>query len=98
LTQFCLDHSTVGILWLNWDSRVRYANQAAEVLLGHSSGGLLDHPLETFDPALGMDAWLARWGGLASPVFTVTHLTLFESYLGRGGATYEPIARWPFGT
>jgi RNA 2',3'-cyclic 3'-phosphodiesterase len=45
-----------------------------------------------------IDAWLARWGGLASPVFTVTHLTLFESYLGRGGATYEPIARWPFGT
>ncbi len=61
LTQFCLDHSTVGILWLNWDSRVRYANQAAELLLGHSSGGLLDLPLETFDPALGMDAWLARW-------------------------------------
>jgi len=60
LTQFCLDHSTVGILWLNWDSRVRYANQAAEMLLGHASGGLLDQPLETFDPALGMDAWLAR--------------------------------------
>ena len=40
---------------------MRYANQAAELLLGHSSGGLLDLPLETFDSALGMDAWLARW-------------------------------------
>ncbi|MFM9500942.1 hypothetical protein ACKI1Q_46170, partial [Streptomyces galilaeus] len=29
LTQFSVDHSTVGILWLNWEGRLRYANQAA---------------------------------------------------------------------
>lgn len=61
LTQFCLDHSTVGILWLNWDSRVRYANQAAESLLGYASGELLDCPLDTLDPTLRMEAWLERW-------------------------------------
>ncbi|MCB2791939.1 hypothetical protein KQ881_15270, partial [Listeria monocytogenes] len=30
LTQFSIDNSTLGILWVNWDSRVRYANRAAE--------------------------------------------------------------------
>ena len=29
LTQFSIDQSTVGILWVNWDSHVRYANRAA---------------------------------------------------------------------
>lgn len=61
LTQFCLDHSTVGILWLNWDSHVRYANQAAEHLLGYASDRLLDQPLQALDPGLGMDQWLQRW-------------------------------------
>lgn len=61
LTQFCLDHSTVGILWLNWDSHVRYANQAAEDLLGYASDQLIDQPLQALDPALGMDDWLQLW-------------------------------------
>jgi hypothetical protein len=30
LTQFAIDSSTVGILWVNWDSHMRYANRAAE--------------------------------------------------------------------
>jgi PAS domain-containing protein len=38
LTQFSIDQSTVGILWVNWDSHVRYANRAAESMLGYSSG------------------------------------------------------------
>ncbi len=61
LTQFCLDHSTVGILWLNWDSHVRYANQAAEELLGYAAHALLEQPLQALDPALGMDGWLQLW-------------------------------------
>lgn len=61
LTQFCLDHSTVGILWLNWDSHVRYANQAAEGLLGYASERLLDQPLQALEPGLGMDDWLQLW-------------------------------------
>ena len=40
-------------------------------------------------------AWLADHAGLASPIFSVTHLTLYQSYLGHDGATYEPVARWP---
>ncbi|WP_428483297.1 PAS domain-containing protein, partial [Pseudomonas protegens] len=35
LTQFSIDQSTVGILWVNWDSHVRYANRAAEEMLGY---------------------------------------------------------------
>lgn len=42
-----------------------------------------------------VDAWLARNAGLTSPAFTFNHLVLYESHLGRGGASYEPIARWP---
>ena len=68
LTQFCLDHSTVGILWLNWDSHVRYANQAAEELLGYASERLLDQPLQALEPALGMDDWLQLWRDARSGV------------------------------
>lgn len=42
-----------------------------------------------------VDGWLADTAGLASPPFTCTHLMLYESHLGRAGATYEPVARWP---
>ena len=41
LTQFSIDQSTVGILWVNWDSHVRYANRAAETMLGYRQGGSL---------------------------------------------------------
>lgn len=41
------------------------------------------------DPA----RWLERHAGLASPPVLIEHLTLFESHLGRDGASYEPIAR-----
>ena len=34
LTQFSIDQSTVGILWVNWDSHSGYANRAAEPMLG----------------------------------------------------------------
>ncbi len=68
LTQFCLDHSTVGILWLNWDSHVRYANQAAGQLLGYPAGGLLEQPLQALEPGLGMDDWLHLWRDARSGV------------------------------
>lgn len=48
------------------------------------------------DPAIAR--WLADHAGLASPPFTLDHLVLYESTLGRGGARYEPLARWPLGT
>jgi PAS domain S-box-containing protein len=61
LTQFSIDQSTVGILWVNWDSHVRYANRAAETMLGYASGGIIDRPLIDFEPGLHMDRWLNLW-------------------------------------
>ncbi|MFC6336867.1 PAS domain-containing sensor histidine kinase [Pseudomonas karstica] len=61
LTQFSIDQSTVGILWVNWDSHVRYANVAAHTLLGYTEGALIERPLITFDPTLTMDRWLNLW-------------------------------------
>ncbi|WP_296186800.1 PAS domain-containing sensor histidine kinase [Pseudomonas sp. UBA1879] len=61
LAQFSIDQSTVGILWVNWDSHVRYANQAAEAMLGYERGGVVDRPLIDFEPGLNMDRWLSLW-------------------------------------
>ena len=61
LTQFSIDQSPVGILWVNWDSHVRYANRAAEDMLGYKAGGLLERPLSSFEPGLSMDRWLSLW-------------------------------------
>jgi PAS domain S-box-containing protein len=61
LTQFSIDQSTVGILWVNWDSHVRYANLAAETMLGYAPGVLIERPLIEFDPTLTMDRWLNLW-------------------------------------
>ncbi|WP_341521515.1 transporter substrate-binding domain-containing protein [Pseudomonas sp. G.S.17] len=61
LAQFSIDQSTVGILWVNWDSRVRYANRAAEAMLGYPAGGVIERPLIDFEPSLHMDRWLGLW-------------------------------------
>ncbi len=61
LAQFSIDQSTVGILWVNWDSRVRYANQAAHSMLGYEAEGVVDRPLIDFEPNLHMDRWLNLW-------------------------------------
>ena len=61
LAQFSIDQSTVGILWVNWDSHVRYANRAAESMLGYEPGGVVDRPLIDFEPGLNMDRWLNLW-------------------------------------
>ncbi|MGE8497671.1 MAG: PAS domain-containing sensor histidine kinase [Pseudomonas sp.] len=61
LAQFSIDHSTVGILWVNWDSHVRYANRSAERMLGYLPGTVVDRPLVDFEPRLDMDRWLNLW-------------------------------------
>jgi PAS domain S-box-containing protein len=61
LSQFSIDQSPVGILWVNWDSHVRYANRGAEEMLGYSPGAVLERPLRDFDPGLTMDRWLNMW-------------------------------------
>ena len=61
LSQFSIDQSPVGILWVNWDSHVRYANVAAEAMLGYAPGALIERPLIEFEPNLSMDRWLNLW-------------------------------------
>ena len=41
-----------------------------------------------------IERWQAVHAGLASPVFRIEHLTLFESHLGGEGARYEVVERW----
>ncbi|SDO36866.1 PAS domain S-box-containing protein [Pseudomonas jinjuensis] len=61
LTQFALDNSTVGILWVNWDSHIRYANRAAGEMLGYGTGELDQRPLSALQPEMNMDRWLNLW-------------------------------------
>ena len=42
-----------------------------------------------------VDAFLTRHAALTSAAFAVNHMTLYESRLGHGGASYEPVARYP---
>jgi 2'-5' RNA ligase len=42
-----------------------------------------------------IEGWLAVHAGLASAAFAMPHILLYESHLGRAGAAYEPVARWP---
>lgn len=39
---------------------------------------------------------LAEAAGFRPPPFTAREMVMFESHLGRGGAQYEPLARYPF--
>lgn len=42
-----------------------------------------------------VDRWLAEHAALASEPFAIEAMTLYESRLGHGGASYEPITRYP---
>lgn len=48
--------------------------------------------------AAEVEHWCARHAGLTSAPFALPHLVLYRSELGRSGATYEPVVRWPLGT
>jgi 2'-5' RNA ligase len=39
-------------------------------------------------------AWLARHAGLSSEPFACAHLVLYQSFLDRDAARYEPVMRW----
>lgn len=39
--------------------------------------------------------WLERKAGLTSPEAEIAYVSLYESHLGKHGATYEVIARYP---
>ncbi|RDE06491.1 RNA 2',3'-cyclic phosphodiesterase [Sphingomonas aracearum] len=40
-------------------------------------------------------SWQARHAALASEPFRLSHLLLYQSFLTREGARYEPVGRWP---
>ena len=42
-----------------------------------------------------VDRWIADHAALASEPFAIDAMILYESRLGHGGASYEPIARYP---
>lgn len=42
-----------------------------------------------------IDNWLALHAALSSGAWTAGHLVLYESHLGRDGARYDAVARWP---
>jgi 2'-5' RNA ligase len=42
-----------------------------------------------------VDRWLAEHAALASEPFAIDAMVLYESRLGHGGASYEPVARYP---
>ncbi len=46
-------------------------------------------------PDMACDRFLADHAGLACAPFALTHMLLFESSLGRSGARYEAVARYP---
>jgi len=45
-----------------------------------------------------IEDWLATHAALSSAPFPLPHLVLYQSHLGRDGATYEPVARWALDT
>lgn len=79
----------------------RKVDQAlARVGLPREGRAFLPHLTIARLPRLGIDEgevgqWLARNAALASEPFDAGHLVLYESLLGREGATYEAVARWP---
>lgn len=88
LSQFAIDQSTVGILWVNWDSHVRYANQAAQAMLGYAEGQLLERPLGDFEPNLSMDRWLELWKDARAGVSGARR---FESHCRRADGVLLPV-------
>ncbi|MHC6223658.1 PAS domain-containing sensor histidine kinase [Pseudomonas sp. X10] len=88
LSQFSIDQSTVGILWVNWDSHVRYANRAAERMLGYAEGEVVERPLIDFEPNLDMDRWLGIWKRARTSDGTAEH---FETHCLRADGSLLPV-------
>lgn len=45
-----------------------------------------------------IEGWRAVHAGLSSEPFAMPHIVLYQSHLGHGGASYEPVMRWPLET
>ena len=101
------DHHKRGALWAGVEPRAPLAALAAKVERVCVKVGLPPerrayHPhitLARWGRGVGtsLDPWLARHGALRSDEFPVDAFTLYESRLGRDGAHYETVARYPLG-
>ncbi len=69
----------------------------ALVRLGLKPEGRAYHPHITLArlgrSASNVGGWITLYATLSAPPFVVDHLALFESHLGKAGATYEELVR-----
>ena len=86
-------HDTLAQLHRKIDQALIRAGLEPErrAYLPHITLARLDTPLEA------TDRFLADHAGLSSEPFVFDHFLLFESHLGRGAASYEPVERYPLG-
>ncbi|MBI1208609.1 MAG: response regulator [Azospirillum sp.] len=65
LTQFAMDNAPVGILMVDRDGRITYANQAAGGIFGSPAADLVGTELAAFDQDVGDGGWSVVWQELA---------------------------------
>ncbi len=61
LTQFSVEHSKDAVFWMDPQSRIVYANQAACRSLGYSREELLSLSIADIDPLFPKEAWEKVW-------------------------------------
>lgn len=76
-TQFAMDRSKDGVLWMTRDGRIIYANEAAERLTDRRGPELLAAAIDALCPAQTPEAWSALW----------------QEAQARGGLTFEGVFR-----
>ena len=95
-----------GALWAGVQPKDQLKSLNAKVERACQSAGLEPegrayHPHVTLarwkGRAPGIDRFLERHGGLAADPWDVAEFILYESRLGRDGAHYEPVERYPLG-
>ncbi|MCG9095037.1 EAL domain-containing protein [Laribacter hongkongensis] len=83
LTQYSVDHGVDLILWVDLNSRVRYANLRAQKQLGWHPHELYGRPLSRIAPSLGGAAWMS----LQQRIARGDNVTLETSFSCRNGQT-----------
>ena len=61
VTQFCVDHASEAVVWMDAEGRFIYANEAACEASGYSQDELCSMRISDIDIDLTQEAWCARW-------------------------------------
>ena len=61
LTQFAMDNASVGIYWIDSDSRIHYVNNHACKILGYTQEELVQLSVSDFDPNYSIPQWSQHW-------------------------------------